>query len=492
MLDPARRGLYVHYEIEEDVENQYAALAELVDLDRSPTDLDQASSSSGVSTPQLSTKASSEILLPLSPGCDVYHFGGNVPTNDDVNGLSAVCQVPSQGEPWGTGSGSDGEHVRTPPAESEDPFGLDPRVWSDVPLDDDVPVPVPDSLSSEHRTKHDRAASTVSQGAKQSCNSRRVRERRPPPLDLQRKTRKRRETACYTHPSSFRVGHSTTMSSQIRDNANLLQSAFDDWDDEPLPAASTPVLLSPLPILSPGAFKARSSSGKSPTGLSNSSAESSVSNALQAGVDEHENTVDMESALEELIRSCGEGPPRMDWYHYAPPTPSRSADLVSSRIARNSSAQRARRLSDAGPGKDSLNAFPLPPQRPPVRPPRKDDMGVEFIASLDLDLHSPASPELVTPRSPNTPQRRSAMFAQPFALSSPPAPKVRLEYDRNWEPQLRGDHSFLNCMSSGSSRFNQSSSTVNSFGSYRSFESTSSTRSLPKRSPLPSAWQNRI
>lgn len=331
---------------------------------------------------------------------------------------------------------------------------------------------------------------------------------RPPPLNLLRSYKELPTPLNHTHPYAYQEEPSS-MSSATR-----------------MKLPDHPILLSPLPIPSPGVWEARRVSAPgatSPSGRAQRAEPHVYESELRWAQNCAFSTnamVDLESAMEELLASAGERSADILWLGdstLSSPTSSHSEhDMSETELFFMRPLSRlSRRPKHEDVGNDAGWSFPLPPVRPsrfdtlPPRPPREDDMGLGLFHSPDFDegelvihddLGSPveSSPPPETPRTPDPCVSR-------ISAASPPRKKRR---ERTWKPQLTGDHSFLEALSRGEdptamspvseastgplsplSPISQLSLGVSSEGSVSSSRSSSSRKRLPKRTPLPETWK---
>ena len=299
--------------------------------------------------------------------------------------------------------------------------------------------------------------------------------RRPPPLNLSQPPRKRRPTSWYRH-HPFAAPRLLFNEAQLSD------------ESQPLPDSS---LLSPLPVLSPGVFRARQRSASTPSpksGAFDQSASCSSENlrllpsALPAvnpcdSPDSEGSDIDLECVLQELLASCGEVSPRYladyssGWSVDRKPSPDPS--VRSSSVESGSDGH----SSDLDLGYD-LTSFPLRLAR-------------KLLSPIQL------SPQLRTPTTP--PRLLNPFVITTAAASATPATPMRMNETSNWTPKLRGNHSFLQTLSRGedtspvsyASTFptNMPLSPSNSFRSSASSSASAGSGKLPKRMGLPDMWK---
>ena len=297
--------------------------------------------------------------------------------------------------------------------------------------------------------------------------------RRPPPLDLSQPPRKRRPTSWYRH-HPFAAPRPLFTEAQLSD------------ESQPLPDSS---LLSPLPLVSPGVFRARQRSVSTPSpksGVFEQGTSGSLDNVHilpsispvtpcdspdSAGSD-----IDLECVLQELLASCGGVSPRYTadysrgWGVDAGPSPKPST--------RSSSVVSEAQSSESDLGYD-MTSFPLPPVR-------------GLLSPLQL------SPELRTPTTP--PRLLNPFEITPAAAVATPSILVRSkDTSSDWAPKLQGDHSFLQALTRGEDASSISSSSTLSTNmplspssSFRSSASSSVSGNggrLPKRMGLPDMWR---
>ena len=316
-----------------------------------------------------SANASSEILP--SPPASLYARDNEMDFPQDVEGEELLVDIHRLS--WSTtGSNRTSDiaetELATPDLELEDPFSLE-YTWQDMPADAAYETVDFDTQLETNKPKV-------------AFRPPHVTPRRPPPLDL----------ASYHHPfSAASIAHLEVMTTPRSST-------------QPRPSA----LLPALPIL-PSSRPHAQPIPPSPI--------TPRTHLISRERDAHDHA-DLNSALEDLLSSCGE----------------------------QKSAIFTLPLSDhpCGAGSDTPTAssFPLPPTR---------------SSALRIGI---------------TPSPKARKIC-------PPPPPCQSRRDDIWHPTLRGDHSFLSCLSRA-----EFCSSGSSEGSGRS------ARSLPERKALPGGWMS--
>ncbi|KAK8847494.1 hypothetical protein IAR55_005352 [Kwoniella newhampshirensis] len=319
---------------------------------------------------------------------------------------------------------SESKGMQTPHLEADDPFG-----WEPIPLD--TPIDVEIEMEEESKTLSDPFLPAIKIDSITLPHSA-TRPRRPPPLTLT------------TRFLSSLPSLSTPLSS-LPPSATSTASPS---DSECLLTPNNNALLPPLPIVAEGDWLMQCvmsdlSSPTTPTrpsskcyhDLSHSiSTSTMISPSTSHSRQSPDDTVDLTSALEELLTSCGE--------------------QVSS--------------SHSALAEDEFTAKLLPFNVPPSHTP----LHIKTVAPLKI-----------TPRTPQSKRRPSVTPAAPWAPRKP-QPQVQAKRSEHREryrgssPTLKGDHSFLTGLSTS-----EGSSPKSSIRSI-----SSSGRSLPERKGIPLEW----